>query len=233
MVSGIEILIQRSAQINRFAVQIEFAVARREAAKAEAAAGGVSGTERDAQLVKIGERGAPQQGVADEPAELGACISSGHIARAFPNALAAGVQDLRRDAQRAGGACANDGRGDCQGAVRGSGNVHAAQPHARAIVEFHALPKAAGLDIPILLAMGDFRITNALDDLTGFGPGVGDAHRHLVFTRVEQGSDVDFKGQISALVRAGLLAVDVNLRGIIDGAKTQERHLVSRGRLQR
>ena len=104
--------------------------------------------------------------------------------------------------------------------------MYGAQPHARAVIDFHALPEAAGLDIPILLAMRDFRVVDALDNLTGFGPRVGDAHGHLVFTGVEQGSDVDFKGQIPTLVRAGLLAVNVDLRRVIDRAKTQEHHLV-------
>jgi hypothetical protein len=111
--------------------------------------------------------------------------------------------------------------------------VYGAQPHARAIIDFHALPQAAGLDIPILLAMWDFRITDALDNLTGFGSGVGDADGNLVFAHADQGSDVDFKGQVPALVRARLLAVDVNLRRVVNGAKAQEHHLVSRGRLQR
>ena len=69
--------------------------------------------------------------------------------------------------------------------VRCRGDVDGAQPHARAVIDFHALPQAAGLDVPILLAMGDFRVIDALDDLVGFGSGIGDAHGHLVFTRHE------------------------------------------------
>ena len=104
-------------------------------------------------------------------------------------------------------------------------------PNAGAIVELDALPQAAGLDIPILLAVGDLRIVNALDNVLRLSSGIGDADRHLVLTRLEQGCDVELKGQISALMFSGLLSVHENQSPVIDGAEVQERHLVGSGRL--
>ena len=98
------------------------------------------------------------------------------------------------------------------------------QTHRGPEFELHALPEAAGLDVPVLLAMRDFRVAQIADGV-GFRARVGDAHCKLVDARADERRDIDFEGEIAAVMAAGFKSVHINFRTVIHGAESKEEDL--------
>ena len=171
----------------------------------------------------------------DVRGEFGGRLGIANLARPLPDDLAGGITDFRVDADYTRRRCLKARlhyrHSDFEIPAGCGLDVDGAQVNPGPNLEFDTLPKAAGLDVPTLFAVGDFRVTDAFHSIR-LRPRVHHAHRNLVFPRVHHGSDVKFKRDVAAFVRSNFYPVDVDRGEIIDRAKMQQDGLARRNCLQ-
>src|SRR5256712_5576923 len=100
----------------------------------------------------------------------------------------------------------------------------------RPYVELNPLPQPAVLDVPVLFSVRDFLVADSFH-LPRVRSRVRDAHRDQVLAAMDLRRDVKFKWQVAAFMRAHFLAVDVNVRAIINRAEAKQDDLVRGGRI--
>ena len=186
----------------------------------------------DAKRVKRGTRRTPKTGARNPAREFACALADLHVEAPLPHGLPAAVEDLRAHFRGLAywvSPSVHVRRFNPKASVRARCDVYRAQVQACLDLDLDALPKAAGLDVPILLSVRDLGVFDSFD-LVRFCARIGDAHCQLVLSRMEQRSNVKLNRQITAFVRTELLPVEVNLSAIVHGAKPHQRDLPRRQR---
>src|SRR5207248_6265651 len=127
----------------------------------------------------------PEAGSGDVTGKRSRLLRRFQLKSSLPDLLTCGILNFsmhtdRTTPGRAAAAEINHWRLDREVAVRASLDVHCPEMRTRLDLQVDFLPGSAGLNVPILLAVRNFRIPDPFN-LAGIRPGIHHAQDHLVF----------------------------------------------------
>src|SRR5579885_46249 len=224
---GVEVLVERRAHVERLAVQIQLPIARLERAEAEAGRVNILITplpESDLDGVQRGLRKAPKLRRIYFPLKHAARLWKLTLPRAeLDLAMRVAHDDFGR--VRLSEPTSAQPHSHAETTVRARRHVYLFDVNARLYFNPHGLPQAAGLRVPVLLAVRYLVVEHFGEARAAFVAHwrVCDAHGEFVRAQLQGVRHVERERRVTALVRADGLTVDEDLREVVARAEAQER----------